>query len=83
MSTSGFEKNNMAIYPNPTKNQINLQFPDQVKADKIVISDLTGKIILEQTSSTNQVNVSQMANGMYIIQAFAGKENFQTKFIKE
>ena len=54
-----------------------------MKADKIVITDLTGKVILEQTSNTNQVDVSQFANGMYLIQAFSGKEKFQTKFIKE
>lgn len=83
LSTNGFEKNSMMVYPNPTKNRLNLQFPNQVKADKIVISDLTGKVILEQTGFTNQVDVSQFANGMYIIKAFSGKEEYQTKFIKD
>ena len=73
----------MAIYPNPTKNQINLQFPNQVTADKIVILDLTGKVILTQTSFSNQVDISQIANGLYILQAISGKEKYQTKFIKE
>jgi ATP-dependent protease HslVU (ClpYQ) peptidase subunit len=83
LGTNSFEKNSMEIYPNPTKNQINLQFPNQIKADKIVISDLTGKVILTQTSFPNQVDISQIANGMYIIQAFSGKEKFTSKFIKE
>ncbi|MBC7641438.1 MAG: T9SS type A sorting domain-containing protein [Flavobacterium sp.] len=83
LSTSGFEKNNMAIYPNPTKSQINLQFPNNVIADKVIITDLSGKIILEQTIKNNTVNTENLAVGMYFIQAFLGGEQFQSKFIKE
>jgi hypothetical protein len=83
LSTAAFEKTAVVVYPNPTKDQIKLQFSDQVTADKIVITDLTGKVILEQISATNQVDVSQIANGMYLLQAISGQEKFQTKFIKE
>ena len=83
IGNNAFEKNKISVYPNPAKNKINLQFLNNVKADKIVISDLNGKIILEQTIGTNQVDVSQIANGMYILQAFSGKDKYQSKFIKE
>ncbi len=76
-------KNSIAVYPNPAKNKINLQFPNQVAVDKIRITGLTGKVILEQTINTTQVNVEKLAIGLYIIQAISGKELFQTKFIKE
>lgn len=83
LSTTGFDKNSLAVYPNPSKNQINLQFPNQVIVDKIIITDLTGKIILEQTAKTTSVNTENLAKGMYFIQAFSGKEKFTSKFIKE
>jgi hypothetical protein len=75
--------NNLIIYPNPTKSQINLKLPNQEKADKIIIADLTGKIILEQTATTSSVNTENLAKGMYFIQAFSGNEKFTSKFIKE
>jgi hypothetical protein len=86
LNNTDFEKdrkNSIVVYPNPTKNQVNLQFPNQVAVDKVSITDLTGKVIQEQTTNTTQVNVEKIASGLYIIQAFSGKEKFQTKFIKE
>jgi hypothetical protein len=86
LNSTDFEKerkNSIVVYPNPAKNQINLQFPNQVVVDKVRITDLTGKVILEQTTNTTQVNVAKLAAGLYIIQAFSGKEKFQSKFIKE
>ena len=86
LATKGFvkeETNNLIIYPNPAKSQINLQLPNQEKADKIIIADLTGKIILEQTATISSVNTENLAVGMYFIQAFSGERKYQTKFIKE
>ena len=83
LANTGFENNNMTVYPNPAKNQINLQFPNQVSVDKIVITDLTGKVILTQTTNTTQVNLSPLSNGMYILEAFSGEEKYSSKFIKE
>jgi hypothetical protein len=83
LANTGFENNNMTVYPNPAKNQINLQFPNQVTVDKIVITDLTGKVILTQTTNTTQVNVAPLSNGMYILEAFSGEEKYSSKFIKE
>ena len=76
-------KNSMAIYPNPAKNQINLQFPNQVTVDKITIIDLTGKILLQQIENSNQVNIQNLASGMYILQVFSGDMKWQSKFIKD
>ena len=42
-----------------------------------------GKVILEQTINTNQVNVAQLACGMYVIEAVSGNEKWVSKFIKE
>ena len=82
LSIASFDKNNIVVYPNPAKNQINLQFPNQVRADKITITDLTGKKVLEQNNSS-QVNVSNLAKGMYVIEAVSGEEKFVSKFVKE
>jgi uncharacterized delta-60 repeat protein len=82
LAIENFNTTALAVYPNPAKSILNLQLPNQAKADKIVITDVTGKVILEQTTTTS-VNTENLAVGMYFIQAFSGKEKFTSKFIKE
>lgn len=73
----------LMVHPNPATNFLNLQLPNNTTIDKITITDLTGKIIKEQTRNTNVVNVESLANGMYILQAFSGDDKFETKFVKQ
>lgn len=77
------ENATISVYPNPTKNQINFQFPNNQMAESIIILDITGKIMLTQSNSSNQVDVSQLSNGMYIIKANSEGKIFTNKFIKE
>ena len=74
---------NLKIYPNPAKAVLHIQTPNNISIDKVCIIDLTGKKVLEQTQNTSQVDVAHLANGMYIIEAFSGKEKFSSKFMKE
>lgn len=83
LSTSSFQQGHIVIYPNPAKSTLNLQFPDDVLIDKIIIIDLTGKIIIEQTKNTAQVNTEGLASGMYLIQAISGKKKWQSEFMIE
>jgi hypothetical protein len=83
LSTSSFQQEHIVIYPNPAKSTLNLQFPDDVVIDKIIIIDLTGKIIIEQTKNTAQVNTEGLASGMYLIQAISGEKKWQSEFMIE
>lgn len=80
---SNIDNKEITIYPNPTQKTLQLQTKKDTTIDKIIITDLSGKIILAQAQNTNQVNVEQLSNGMYFIQAFSGEEKFTSKFIKE
>jgi len=71
------------LFPNPTTSLITLQIPNNVSIDKIMVTDITGKIILQQTQNTTQVNVEKLSSGMYILETFSGSEKFICKFIKE
>ncbi|MDI1305896.1 MAG: T9SS type A sorting domain-containing protein, partial [bacterium] len=74
LSTSSFQKEHIVIYPNPAKSTLNIQFPDDVLIDKIIIIDLTGRIIMEQTNNTKQIITEGLATGMYLIQAVSGEK---------
>ena len=83
LGTTIFKKDALVVYPNPTSSILNLQFPNEGQADKITITDLTGKVILTQTAHKNQVDVASLATGMYIIEVVSVAEKFTSKFIKD
>lgn len=73
----------ISIYPNPTTSKLNLQTPNESVIDKVIITDVTGKTVLEQTKNANQIDVQNLSKGVYFLKAFSGKEQFEDKFIKE
>jgi hypothetical protein len=70
------------IYPNPTSSILNIELSG-IKIDKIIISDVLGKTMFEQTQNTNQVNVGNLAAGIYIVKVFSDNKISQAKFLKE
>lgn len=73
----------VVLYPNPTKNNLNLHLPNNIAIDKITIADLAGKTVKEQSQNTNNINVENLAHGIYLLEAFSGDQKFETKFIKQ
>ena len=71
------------IYPNPTKSILSIETSNNNMIDKVVVVDLLGKVILDETPVHNQINVEQFTSGTYILQVYSGEEMFVTKFIKE
>lgn len=72
----------ISLFPNPTNSILNLKLPNDTIIDKVNITDITGKIIKEQSQNTNSLNVENLANGIYILQVFSGEEKFEAKFVK-
>lgn len=83
LNTTVFFKNVLKVFPNPTKAILTIQNPNNVTIDKLVITDLAGKTILQQEQNATQINVEQLASGMYILQAYSGEEIYTTKFLKK
>ena len=83
LGINSFTKNGLKCYPNPTSTLLHLELPNEATADRILITDQTGKIIHIQTINTNQVNTESLASGIYFIQVFSGDNKWQSKFIKE
>lgn len=71
------------IYPNPVTTVLTLQLENGCIIDKISITDLSGKIIGTQTQNANTINVENLAQGVYIIEAYSGEDKFVSKFVKE
>lgn len=70
---------NITVYPNPVRDI--LYFSDFVQ--DFMIYDLTGKIVKSSKELTNQVNLSNLANGTYIIKGnMKSQKSFSIKIIK-
>jgi hypothetical protein len=81
--TPSFANQELKLYPSPTTNLLNIQTPNNIKIDKITISDLTGKVVIMQTENTNQVEVAQLARGFYLLEIISDKERKTGRFAKE
>lgn len=81
-STNITNENKLSIFPNPVNNILTIQNVDNKLIDKVTISDLTGKKVLEQNNNSNIINVENLQKGMYLLQIFSGEKNVVSKFIK-
>lgn len=81
LSVKDQEKVEFSMYPNPTKDVINLTFEDAIDKS-FSIYDMTGRQVLNGTiknEQTAQINVSDLSNGSYVIRIGATSKKFTKK----
>jgi hypothetical protein len=77
---------NFQIYPNPASNQINISFEKNIEKANLKIISILGQTVFEkQNVSGNNLSfdVSNIANGVYIIQVSDGISVSNSKFVKQ
>jgi hypothetical protein len=67
----------VTVYPNPTKDKLNIEFTAAVSEDAMVkVMDMTGRVVkvirasVEAGNNTIEVSLSEFSAGMYTIQLF-------------
>jgi len=90
---SGNEKGNLPtddikLYPNPTKDELNIAIPAGHKDAEITISTLDGKTIEKRVISDNdgqpvQFSLAGVPRGVYIVKVVAGDINYEGKVIAQ
>ena len=87
-STLGIQENSFAsaitIYPNPVKNTLQIKTQDKT-IDQINIYNVLGSRIrqLDIDNVSPNIDVSNLASGVYYIQLYSGKNVALKKFVKE
>ncbi|KGO90952.1 T9SS type A sorting domain-containing protein [Flavobacterium subsaxonicum] len=71
-----------SVYPNPTTGVLNVQVPAGVTVNNAFVTDITGKVI-NVTLNNNVVNMSGLANGVYILTVNTDKGNLINKIVKQ
>ena len=70
-----------SIYPNPVKgNELNIRI--DAEASEVTIFNMLGQVVKKQAFSQT-VDVSQLENGIYILEVTVGSERLTKRFIKE
>jgi len=83
VSVNPIENSHISIYPNPTVGILNFEFSNN-NLKKLIISDITGKHIIEKSVSKQNeaIDLSNFENGIYILSIQADNKKFTTKIIK-
>lgn len=71
--------NSINIYPNPASNFVNIELKEGKTIEKVDVFSLTGQRVMS-SPYTNQLNVSSLQTGIYVLRASDGAGNY---FIKK
>jgi len=83
LSLVDFNAGDVLLFPNPTAGSFTLELPFSLENNKLLITDLNGKIVVENTfsGSSISVDVSSLMNGCYILQIEAQNRIITERFI--
>lgn len=70
-----------SIYPNPTQTELYITNYELLSKPRIQIFDINGRDIRNEVISTNRVDVSELANGFYILSLNQNGKTEKQKFI--
>jgi hypothetical protein len=83
LSTSDFEKNNFAVYPNPASNHITISSELSIDAT-YEISDINGKLLsIGKVENNREIDISQFQSGFYLISVASEYQKQAFKIIKQ
>ena len=71
------------IYPNPAVNTLYVETLNDINYQNmyIQITDINGKIAAQYANSNNEIDVSNLPNGIYFLTALSGAVQFHQQFI--
>jgi hypothetical protein len=75
--------NEINIYPNPTNDRLNISLSQQSSSTTIQLFDITGRIVknVNTQNNINQIDVSDLCNGLYFINISNQEINVSRKVI--
>ena len=70
----------MSIYPNPAHSEVFISGVNHLPVE-VSMYNMTGKRVLHQQRSDRRVNVSNLQQGLYIVEVMVGEERIRQKLI--
>jgi len=75
------ESNNFTLYPNPAFDDIVYVTTKKNVPKDITVYDVFGKIVLRDRISTNELNISQLVPGIYVLQVQEKNKTMTRKLV--
>ncbi|MCX6294609.1 MAG: T9SS type A sorting domain-containing protein [Bacteroidetes bacterium] len=77
--------NSLSIYPNPAKENITINFTSSSKNVSVRIYDATGRLVknIHIQSGENSINISELENGLYLLNLQDGNNSVTKRFVKQ
>ena len=83
LSTADYNQNQVLIYPNPVSSIINIDLGDSI-ASKVILFDMNGRVMqTENIVNSSGIEISNLANGMYLMQITTDKGVVYKKIVKK
>ena len=86
LSLETFNPNGIKLYPNPSANEINLEFKEYLSELKIEIIDVRGRLMFEnkaEATSLEKINISTFPQGVYFIRIHSETVEDFLRFVKK
>lgn len=87
--TLNSQKDDISLSPNPASDYLNISSFEEVDIKKLLVTDLTGKILMsipsiqEASDLAQSIDISKLSAGVYLLHIETETENFNLKFIKQ
>jgi hypothetical protein len=74
----------LKLFPNPTKNKLNIEFIDSNDAAELAVYNIHGMIVFEKKISGKRatLDIEHLTNGFYICQVISGSKSGISTFVK-
>ena len=86
MSVNDVLSSKFSVYPNPATNFLNISTGDNLQVNAVKITDINGRVVLNNNfSSTDsaQINIADLATGMYVVSITSNEGVATKKFMKK
>lgn len=82
-SVNDYSTSKFSIYPNPANDVINVSYADAINT--VTITDLNGRIVKQVVLGVNeaQINIADLSQGVYILNATANGKSITEKIVKK
>lgn len=73
----------LTVYPNPARATVQVVFSKQITNSRLAVMDILGQMVYGSTfSGRTHIDISDWANGLYLVQVTNGSNRTSTKLIK-
>ena len=83
LGLNNLDGSEIKIYPNPTSDFINITLSEGSQIKQAEIYDINGKMVFESTNHLNQINMSALESGIYLLQIETETGQISKQIIKE